>query len=302
MTHRHAAAREAFAHIFASAGALAFMHAYTASAAPPALSHAFAERQQACPLTPRYPRRSAHTGSHPHPKPGQPVLASPGRRRTTRAASQPLAPPTGSVGASPSVLKRGMPGARLSARAATDHPARWAEHARQGLACPPGATRMASGSAPSSRSLWPRTVPRFPRAGPQRLPPMPHSRSRSSSTTATRAPPPPRQRRGGAPVRVITRLTRALTHSCPQVLPWCPDKETAILGDVLRRWPTLTAAHLARRTPLEGCCRAPHGRAADEMPTRIAARKRPRARTTDDGVRAPPGLRGHGLVAPRRGT
>jgi hypothetical protein len=51
MTHMHAEAHDAFEHIFASAGALAFVNAYAESAAPPALSHAFAERKLACPFS-----------------------------------------------------------------------------------------------------------------------------------------------------------------------------------------------------------------------------------------------------------
>ena len=61
MTNMHAEAHDAFSHIFASAGALAFVNASAESAAPPALSNAFAERKQACPLAPLY-----HTqGDHP---------------------------------------------------------------------------------------------------------------------------------------------------------------------------------------------------------------------------------------------
>jgi len=61
MTNMQAEAHDAFAHIFASAGAPAFGNAYVESAALPALSNAFAERQQACPLAPR-----SHTqGDHP---------------------------------------------------------------------------------------------------------------------------------------------------------------------------------------------------------------------------------------------
>ena len=60
MTNRQAEARDAFAHIFASAGALAFINEYAESAAPPALSHAFAERKPACPLAPLYPMRRDH--------------------------------------------------------------------------------------------------------------------------------------------------------------------------------------------------------------------------------------------------
>jgi hypothetical protein len=49
-----AEAHDAFAHIFDSVGALAFVNAYSESAALPALSHAFAERKQVCSLAPLY--------------------------------------------------------------------------------------------------------------------------------------------------------------------------------------------------------------------------------------------------------
>jgi len=52
MTHMQAEAPDAFEHIFASAGALAFVHAYAGAAALPAPSHAFAARQLACPFSP----------------------------------------------------------------------------------------------------------------------------------------------------------------------------------------------------------------------------------------------------------
>jgi hypothetical protein len=61
MTHMQAEAHDAFSHIFASAGALAFVHAYAESAAPPALSNAFAARKQACPLAPLYHTWGDHT-------------------------------------------------------------------------------------------------------------------------------------------------------------------------------------------------------------------------------------------------
>ena len=57
MTNRQAEAYDAFSHIFASAGALAFVNAYSESAAPPALYNAFAERKHACPLAPLYHMR-----------------------------------------------------------------------------------------------------------------------------------------------------------------------------------------------------------------------------------------------------
>lgn len=61
MTNMHALARDAFEHSFAFAGALAFVNEYSESAALPALYHAFAERQQACPLTPLYHTQGAPT-------------------------------------------------------------------------------------------------------------------------------------------------------------------------------------------------------------------------------------------------
>jgi hypothetical protein len=61
MTNMQAEARDAFEHIFASAGARAFVNEYSESAASPALYNAFAERQQACPLAPLYHTLGDHT-------------------------------------------------------------------------------------------------------------------------------------------------------------------------------------------------------------------------------------------------
>jgi hypothetical protein len=47
-----AEAHDAFEHIFASAGALTFVNAYSGSAALPAPSNACAARQLACPFSP----------------------------------------------------------------------------------------------------------------------------------------------------------------------------------------------------------------------------------------------------------
>jgi hypothetical protein len=55
MTHRQAEARAACDHIFASAGALAFVNDSAERAASPALSHACAERKPAWPLAPLEP-------------------------------------------------------------------------------------------------------------------------------------------------------------------------------------------------------------------------------------------------------
>jgi len=50
MTNMQASAHDASEHIFASAGARAFVNEYAESAASPALSHAFAERTQVYPF------------------------------------------------------------------------------------------------------------------------------------------------------------------------------------------------------------------------------------------------------------
>ena len=57
----HAEARDAFEHIFDSAGALAFVNEYAESAASPALYNAFAARKQACPFPQLYHTRGEHT-------------------------------------------------------------------------------------------------------------------------------------------------------------------------------------------------------------------------------------------------
>jgi hypothetical protein len=57
----HAEAPDAHEHLFASAGALAFVYEYAESAASPALSKAFAERQPACPLALLYHTQGDHT-------------------------------------------------------------------------------------------------------------------------------------------------------------------------------------------------------------------------------------------------
>jgi hypothetical protein len=61
MTTMQAEAHDAFEHLFASAGALAFVNEYSESAALPALYTAFAERQQACSLA----QLSPPPGDHP---------------------------------------------------------------------------------------------------------------------------------------------------------------------------------------------------------------------------------------------
>jgi len=80
-----------------------------------------------------------------------------------------------------------------------------------------------------------------------------------------------RQRVVGDQVRITNRLTSTLKNYFPQALQWFQDKDTVIFCDLLRRWPTLKAAQLARRAPLETCLREHHGRSADVMTQRINA-------------------------------
>jgi transposase len=112
----------------------------------------------------------------------------------------------------------------------------------------------------------------------------------------------PRRRLGGDQVRLTHRLTRALTNSFPHVRHWVDEKDTALFCDFLHRWPPLTAAPLARRSTLEGCFRAHHGRSADLIAPRLQAIKSAMALTTDAGLLTPNALLVHALVAPLRVT
>jgi transposase len=111
-----------------------------------------------------------------------------------------------------------------------------------------------------------------------------------------------RRRLVGDKVRLTNRLTSALKNYFPHVLQWFQDKDTAIFGDFLSRWPTLKAAQLARRTTLERFFRAPHVRSADVITTRIEAIKNAVALTPDAGVIAPHTLLAQALVAQLRVT
>jgi hypothetical protein len=129
---------------------------------------------------------------------------------------------------------------------------------------------------------------------PPRSPPSPPRRAWAPCVA-------PRQRLVGDPVRCTPRLTSALNHSFPHVLPWLQEHETALLCDWLRRWPTRTAAPRARRTTLERFCRAHHVRQADGITTRSAASKRAGARTPEAGLILPTTRLVPALVAPLRG-
>src|SRR5438128_2350234 len=80
-----------------------------------------------------------------------------------------------------------------------------------------------------------------------------------------------RRRVVGDKVRITNRLTSTLKNYFPQVLQWFQDKGTHIFCDFLRRWPTLKAAQLARRSTLETFFRDHHVRPAGVLATRLHA-------------------------------
>jgi transposase len=133
----------------------------------------------------------------------------------------------------------------------------------------------------------------------EKLPPLtPHS-----PTLRALAPLVAHRRRGvGDKVRTTHRLPRTLKNSFPQVLQWFEEKDPSIFCDFLRRWPTLTAAQLARRTTLETCFRDHHGRAETVSAQRHHAIKAATPLTTDEGVIAPHALWVPALGAPLRVT
>ena len=102
-------------------------------------------------------------------------------------------------------------------------------------------------SFPSIRSPWPRTAKRFPRAGPQMTPPMPHARSSSCSHTATNSPPlstaKPHYARLGATRRTPPAPRRrhrpahaSLDEGAQKLLPPCPTMVSGKrYGALLRR-------------------------------------------------------------------
>jgi hypothetical protein len=102
--------------------------------------------------------------------------------------------------------------------------------------------------------------------------------------------------------RRTNRLTTTLKHYFPHVLPWFQAKDSRICWDFWRRWPTLTAAQLARRSPLATCFRDHHVRSADVVAQRLPAIKVAIPLTTDEGVIAPQALLVQALVDQRRGT
>jgi transposase len=111
-----------------------------------------------------------------------------------------------------------------------------------------------------------------------------------------------RRRVVGDKVRITNRLTSTLKNYFPQVLHWLQDKDTRLFCDFLRRWPTLKAAQLARRSTLETFFRDHYVRSADVIAQRIHAIKAATPLTTDEGVIAPNALLVQALVSQLRVT
>ena len=111
-----------------------------------------------------------------------------------------------------------------------------------------------------------------------------------------------RRRVVGDKVRITNRLTSTLKNYFPQVLQWFQDKDTVIFCDFLSRWPTLKAAQLARRSPLETFFREHHVRSADVIAQRITAIKAARPLTADEGIITANVLLVQALVSQLRAT
>jgi transposase len=111
-----------------------------------------------------------------------------------------------------------------------------------------------------------------------------------------------RRRVVGDKVRITNRLTSTLKNYFPQALQWFQDKDTVIFCDFLSRWPTLKAAQLARRSPLETFFREHHVRSADVIAQRLHAIKAAIPLTTDEGIITSNVLLVQALVSPLRAT
>jgi transposase len=102
-----------------------------------------------------------------------------------------------------------------------------------------------------------------------------------------------RRRVVGDTGRSTHRLTSTLKNYAPQVLHWFQDKDPVIFCAFLSRWPTLKAAQLARRSPLETFLREHQVRSADVIAQRINAIKAAIPLTTDEGI-----ITSHRLLVP----
>ena len=112
----------------------------------------------------------------------------------------------------------------------------------------------------------------------------------------------PRRRVGGAPGRLLQRLTRTLKHECPHGLPWLPDKAPLLFCAVLNRGPTRQAGPLARRSTRASFSRAHHVRSPAVSARRLQAISAAFPLPPAEGGIAPKALRGQALGAQLRTT
>jgi transposase len=101
-------------------------------------------------------------------------------------------------------------------------------------------------------------------------------------------------------VRITNRLTSTLKTYFPQVLQWCPTKDSMLFCDFLGQWPTLKAVQLARRSTLERFFRHHHVHGEQRINERLDAIKSAVPLTTDEGVIASNALMVQALMAQLR--
>jgi transposase len=102
--------------------------------------------------------------------------------------------------------------------------------------------------------------------------------------------------------RITNRISSALKNYFPQPLQWFPDKDSVLFCDFLQRWPTLKAAHQARRATLERFFHAHNVRKSALVEQRIQAIKSAAALTDDEAVIQPCALLVKALVEQLRAT
>jgi transposase len=88
-------------------------------------------------------------------------------------------------------------------------------------------------------------------------------------------------------VRLTNRITAALKSYFPQVLDWFRDKDAAIFGDFLERWPTLELARRARCETLTDFFRSHNVRSQAAIDRRLEAIRVEQPLTTDPAAIAP---------------
>ena len=282
MTHRQAEAHDAFEHIFASAGALAFINAYAGSAALPAPYNALAARQLACPCS---HSSTLEEITHDTCRSRSLCLVLTGLTPNMMSASRRLTPQnvhTSSSSTPPRPLTRGAP---HGARGSLAHPWPCVSNSTKALWSLPGASMTFWSSSPSipeagavSRSLHAQPGQRRPdgRRPPARTAAHP---SRQAAASGRRAPPCAPSHSSSSTVAVWSVTQCGSPTACPvpsrtlfHVLPWLQEQDTTIFCDFLRRWPTSRRRNSRVVPPLQPSA-APHVRSAAVIAQRLQAIK-----------------------------